>query len=151
MVRRYDLTCFFAHENIGAAVLQHAELSKFEHPKQRELAQLQQWLTRPSQGAIYFIGLDRNTWANAKPYEMMSISPRHPRDEKSPFSSSMSGRILHLYHRLIGQHWRVSILVNAYGAFHELILDSELEISGTYPISAMWRIILKPGYSKQRD
>jgi hypothetical protein len=93
--------------DLGTAVLQHSELSRLEHPKKRELAQLQQWLTRPSQGAIYFIGQDRNTWANAQTHETFTISPRHSRDDRSPFSSSMSGRILYFYHHFIGKHWRV--------------------------------------------
>lgn len=91
----------------GEAVLQHAEFTKLQQPKQRELDQLQQWLTRPTQGAVYLVGQDRTVWEHANPQGMFAVAPRHPRQDDSPFSSLLSGWILYLYHHLIGRHWRV--------------------------------------------
>ena len=126
---------------IEEAVLRHVELAKLEHPKNRELKLLQNWLKRPDYGGVYLTGEDRDIWKEPNLQDLFAVLPR---GDDSPLYSFITGQVLYVYHRLIGGHIRVCWI----DPMRISLTDSETRASGrklTHKMVIIWRITLRIG------
>jgi hypothetical protein len=79
-------------------------ISRNPAPNPHEMQFLQKWMKSPSMGSIYLIGPDADVWEKPDPPDLLSLKPG---SSQSALSSLLSNRVVHWYHRYIGQRFRV--------------------------------------------
>lgn len=86
------------------ALLQQKLLAKFSPPSPRDLRFLQEWMERPTMGKVYLLGRDSETWTTANARDLVTVKHRGDED---PFSGWVMDCVVHVWHRLLGRHFRV--------------------------------------------
>ncbi|KAH0834597.1 hypothetical protein FOPE_03745 [Fonsecaea pedrosoi] len=82
------------------AVIQYHQMSEMPKPSTNDLAGLQEWLRRPSLGAVYLTGRDREVWSQGT--DLVAIADR-PRSNR--LRSWIADYLVPALHR-IGRHLR---------------------------------------------
>ncbi len=80
-------------------VLRYHEMSRLASPTRTDLSAFQEWLRRPTLGAVYLTGRDRDIWAHG--VDLVSIGGQIQPDRLTQWFSDL---IVPIYHRAIGRH-----------------------------------------------
>ncbi|MCJ1246684.1 hypothetical protein MMC30_003893 [Trapelia coarctata] len=87
----------------GDALLLQKQLCGLETPNAKDLDFLQNWMKRPSMGCVYLLGQDSETWEKPDVEDLVALRPRQA---DGLFSSWVTDSVVHIYHRILGRHFR---------------------------------------------
>ena len=90
-----------------AALLQAAQISQLEAPRESELTFLRDWLQRPTMGNSFLRGREDSIWKGHAPQEMVTLAQRQM--EQDPFSNWLSTRLVDIYDKIWGNRRKTPI------------------------------------------
>lgn len=87
---------FMSKQFTDNAVIQYSQLSGLPNPEPHVLAKFNSWLSRPSLGAAYLTGRDRDIWAQGVDLMMLKQPP-----QAHVLSRLFTTRIVPVYHSIV--------------------------------------------------
>ncbi|KAF2094721.1 hypothetical protein NA57DRAFT_45802 [Rhizodiscina lignyota] len=82
------------------AVVRYSQMLSLQEPGEYELRNLQEWFRRPTMGAVYLTGRDRDVWKDGVDLVALKSAERH-----YPFVSWLNG-LTPTFHRIFGKYYK---------------------------------------------
>ena len=91
---------------IDEALTLHRQVIEMGRPSDLQLNAFREWMERPTMGNVYLTGEDRRIWFETEREDLLTVW--RP-DSSYSVTSTLSNKIIYIYHSLIGARVHVSL------------------------------------------